>query len=154
MTLETFNYLGYANDANYGSWNIASIAWEIFTPGNKVLSSGGTFLGFATINVAYDSTFIDLLVEASTLGIQWIIVKLDSQLFVSWLNSQYQVHDPILFRKFLWVFLLEWHFEFIEYIHVPTSLNSLADYLSNYVLDWHICHTSFRASMEIKFMVL
>ena len=69
---------------------------------------------------------------------------MDSQLVAYELNGQYQVHDPILFRKFLQVCILECHFEFIEYIHVPRSSNCLEDSLDNYVLDWNYCHTSFR----------
>ena len=70
MSLELFTYLGYADDGIHGSWNIASIAWVIFTPNSQVLSSGGSFLGPATNNVAEYSMTIDLLFEANTLGIQ------------------------------------------------------------------------------------
>ena len=101
MSLETFTYLGYVDGANSNSQNIASTTWVIFTPNNQVLSLGGSFLGPVTNNVTEYSTTIELLVEANTLGIQQITVKLDSKLVVSQLNDQYQVSDPIMFRKFL-----------------------------------------------------
>ena len=142
MSLEPFIYLGYVDATSCGSWNIASAAWVIFTPNNQVLSSGGSFLGNATNNVAEYSATIELLVKANTLGIQRITIKLDSQLVVSRLNGQYQVRDPVLFRNFIRVRLLERHFEFIEYIHVPRSSNSRVDSLANYILDWNLCHTS------------
>ena len=107
MSLETFTYLEYVGGASRGSQNIASTAWVIFTPDNQVLSLGGSFLGPVTNNVAEYSTSIELLIEANTLGIQRITVKLDSQLVVSQLNGRYQVRDPILFRNFLRVHLLE-----------------------------------------------
>ena len=143
MSLEPFTFLGYVDGANHGSWSITSTAWVIFTPSSQVLSSGGSFLGLVTNNVAEYSTSIELIVKANTLVIQQIIIKLDSQLVVYQLNGHYQVRDPILFRNILRVCLLERHFEFIEYIHVPGSSNSLVDSLANYVLDWHLCHTSF-----------
>ena len=71
MSLETFTYLGYVDGASHGSQNIASITWVIFTPKNQVLSSGGSFLGPATNNVAEYSASIELLaVKDTTLGIQ------------------------------------------------------------------------------------
>ena len=73
----------YADGANHGSQNIASITWVIFTRENKVLSLGGSFLGLVTNNVAEYSTSIELLVEANTRGIERVIIKLDSELVVS-----------------------------------------------------------------------
>ena len=65
---------------------------------------------------------------------------MDSQLVVSQLNHVYQVRDPVLLRKVLRVRLLERHFEFITYIHIPREFNSLADALANYVIEWHSLH--------------
>ena len=106
MSLEPFTYFGYADGASHGSQDISSATWVIFTPDNQVLSSGCYFLGPTTNNVAEYRATIDLLVEANTLGIQQIIIKLDSQLVVSQLNGQYQVHNPIFLRNFLRVHIL------------------------------------------------
>ena len=88
MSLEPFTYLGYTDGANRGSWRISSTAWVIFTLENQVLISGGSFLRLAANNVAEYSATIELQVEANTLGIQQITIKLESQL-VSQLNGQY-----------------------------------------------------------------
>ena len=98
---------------------LASAAWVKFTHDNQFLSSGGSFIGPVTNNVVEYNTSIELLIEANTLGIQQIIVKLDSQLVISHSNGQYQDQNSILFRKFLRVHLLELQFEVTKYIHVP-----------------------------------
>ena len=54
------------DDAIRDSQNIASAAWEIFTPENQVLSSRGSFLGPITNNVVEYSVAIELLIEFNT----------------------------------------------------------------------------------------
>jgi ribonuclease HI len=140
MSLFPSPYFGYADGASRTSWNIAFIAWVIISPTNDIVSSGGIYLGPAMNNVAEYNVVIELMTEASSLGIHHLIVCLDSELVVSHLNSTYSIRHPILFQKYLRVRLLERLFHFISYEHIPRQFNSLADSLANFVLNWHLLH--------------
>jgi ribonuclease HI len=78
-----------------------TVSWVIISPTNDVVRSGGIYLGPAMNNVVEYSVIIELLTEASTLGIRHLIVRLDSELVVSQLNSTYSIRHPILFWKYL-----------------------------------------------------
>jgi ribonuclease HI len=87
-----------------------------------------------------NTTVIELLRDALSLGISHLRVYLDAQLVVSQLNGVYHVHDPTLHRRFLRVRLLERSFDYITYFHVPRRLNQVTDTLANQILDWHLAH--------------
>ena len=42
--MESFAYIGFADDASRPTQNLASTAWVIYTPTGQVLSSGGVCL--------------------------------------------------------------------------------------------------------------
>jgi ribonuclease HI len=86
--------------------NIASTAWVIYQF-DEVVSSGGICLGPATNNMAEYHAVIELVTQASSLGISRIIVYLDSQLVVYQLNHIYAIRSPILLCLHLQVRLLE-----------------------------------------------
>jgi len=83
---------------------------------------------------------IELMFEDLALGIHCFVVRLDSQLVVSQLNSVYSIFHPFLFCKYLRVSLLEKALDFIYYEHISREFNSLDDLLDTYVLDWHLLH--------------
>ena len=83
---------------------------------------------------------VELLVDAITLRIHHLVVRLDSQLVVLQLSNVYSIQSPTLLRIYLRIRLLERHFDYIEYQHIPRSLNTLTDALANYVLDRHLNH--------------
>ena len=89
MTLDIQIYKGYTNGASWHTRNIASAAWILYSPTGLLVSSGGSFLGPATNNVAEYSAVIELLVEAISLRITGLVVHLDSQLVASQLNGAY-----------------------------------------------------------------
>jgi ribonuclease HI len=70
----------------------------IFTPQGQLLSSGGICLGDSTNNVVEYSAVIELLHDALSHGIYYLLVYLDAQLVVSQLNEVYHVYDPTLHR--------------------------------------------------------
>jgi ribonuclease HI len=105
------------------------------------MSSRGICLGEATNNVVEYSVIIELLCHSLSHGISHLWVYLYAQLVVSRLNGTYHVYDPTLHRRFLRVCLLEFYFDYVDYIHVPRRSNQLSDTLPNQVLDWHIAHT-------------
>ena len=65
-------------------------------------------------------------------------MRLDSELIVLQLNRVYAIRNPVLLRLFLRVRLLEHEFDYIEYQHIPRSLNTLADAISSQVLSRHV----------------
>ena len=83
---------------------------------------------------------VELLVDAIALGIHHLVVRLDSQLVVLQLSNVYSIRSPTLLRIYLQIRLLERHFDYIEYQHIPRSLNTLTYALANYVLDRHLNH--------------
>ena len=140
MTSDCPIYEGYTDGASRHTRNIASTAWILYSPTGLLMSSGGSFLGPVTNNVAEYSAVIELLVVAISLGITGLVAHLDLQLVASQLNGAYEVHHPTLLRLFLLVRLLEREFVFITCLHVSHSHNTAADELANYILDWHLSH--------------
>jgi len=134
-------YFGFAEGASRHTRNLASAAWVIYSPTGELISSGANCLGPATNNIAEYHAVIGLLTEVASLGIDSLLVFLDSQLVVSHLNRVYTVRDPTLLRLFRRVRLLERSFNFITYQHIPREFNCIADSLANYILDWHLAHT-------------
>ena len=75
-----------------------------------------------------------------TLSISALIVNLDSQLVVIQLNGCYLVRNPHILRLYLRVCLLERHFDYITYQHIPRQMNALTDTVANIVLYRHLCN--------------
>jgi ribonuclease HI len=140
MSEYSLPYIGFADGASRSTRNRASAAWEIYAPTNELISLRGICLGRATNNIAEYSTVVELLVDAISFGIQYLVVRLDSQLIVLQLSNVYSIRSPTLLRIYLRIRLLERHFDYIEYQHIPRSLNTLTDALANYVLDRHLNH--------------
>jgi ribonuclease HI len=131
-------YIGFTDGASRSTRNLASAAWAIYAPTNELISLRGVCLGRATNNIAEYSTVIELLVDAISLGIRRLVVRLDSQLVVLQLSNVYSIRSPTLLRVYLRIRLLERHFDYIEYQHIPRNLNTLTNALANYVLDRHL----------------
>ena len=107
MSRESSTYIGFGDGASRHTQHLASIAWVIYTPMGRVLSSGGVCLRPSSNNVAEYSVVIELLRDAILHGILSLEVRLNSELVVSQLNGLYHVRDPTLLRRFLRVILLE-----------------------------------------------
>ena len=140
MSESSLPYIGFVDGAIHSTWNLASAAWAIYTPTNELVSLQGVCLGCATNNIAEYNTVIELLVDAISLGIHHLVVRLDSQLVVLQLCNIYSIQSPTLLRVYLRIRLLERYFDHIEYQHIPRCLNTLTDALANYVLDRHLNH--------------
>ena len=133
-------YVGFADGASRSTRNLASAAWAIYAPTNELISLRGVCLGRETNNIVEYSAVIELLVDVISLGIRCLVVRLDSQLVVLQLSNVYSIRSPTLLRVYLRIRLLERNFDYIEYQHIPRSLNTLTDALANYVLDRHLNH--------------
>ena len=140
MTPPLAYHIGYADDANRWTQNLASAAWALYTPSHELLHSSGICLGPATNNQTEYTVFIGLLTDAQHHHIRHLSIFLDSQLVILQLNNVYRVRDPCLFRKYLQVRLLTRHFDSITFTHIPRELNQITDNIANMVLDWHISH--------------
>ena len=79
----------------------------------------GICLAWTTNNFVEYSDFLELLTEAINLGICALLINLDSQLVVLQLNNHYSVRNPHIMRLYLCIHLLERHFDFITYQHIP-----------------------------------
>jgi ribonuclease HI len=140
MSTESLFYIGFTDRAKRHTRNLASAAWVIYSSEGLLVSSSGVFLGPSMNNVAKYRVVIELLCDVISHGILSIEVHLDSQLVVRHLNDRYCVRDPTLLYRFLQVHLLERHFDFITYFHIPRSSNHVSDACVNYVLDWNLSH--------------
>jgi ribonuclease HI len=133
-------HIGFADGASRSTQNLASAAWAIYAPTSELISLRGVCLGRATNNIAEYSIIIELLIDAISLGIRHLVIRLDSQLVVLQLSNVYAIRSPTLLRVYLRIRLLERYFDYIEYQHIPRCLNTLTDALANYVLDRHLGH--------------
>jgi ribonuclease HI len=138
MLESSLPYIGFPDGASHSTQ--ASAAWEIYAPTNKLISLRGVCLGRATNNITKYSVVIELLVDAISLGIRHLVVRLESQLVVLQLSNIYSIQSPTLLQVYLRICLLERYFDHIEYQHIPRCLNTLTDALANYVLDRHLNH--------------
>ena len=107
MSESSLPYIGFADGASRNTQNLASAAWAIYAPTNELVSLRGVCLGRTTNNIAEYSVVIELLVDAISLGICHLVVRLDSQLVVPQLSNVYTIQSPTLLRVYLRIRLLE-----------------------------------------------
>jgi ribonuclease HI len=140
MSESSLPYISFTDGASRSTHNLASTAWAIYTPTNELVSLRGVCLGRATNNIAEYSTIIEFLIDAISLRICHLVVRLDSQLVVLQLSNVYTIRSLTLLQVYLRIHLLERYFDYIEYQHIPRCLNTLTDALAKYVLDRHLDH--------------
>ena len=76
------------------------------------------FIGPATNNIVEYQAVIDLLTKVASQDIHEMVVFMDSQLVVFYLNQVYTIRNPILLHLYWGVRLLERSFEVITYRHI------------------------------------
>jgi ribonuclease HI len=74
MLESSLPYIGFVDGASRSTQNLASTAWEIYAPTNKLVSLRGVCLGRVTNNIVEYSPIIELLVDAISLGIHHLVV--------------------------------------------------------------------------------
>ena len=112
-------YVGFADGASRSTRNLSSTAWVIYDPAGELIDLQGICLGRTTNNIVEYSAIIELLTEAINLGIRALLVNLDSHLVVLQLSNHYSVRNLHILRLHLRIRLLERHFDFITYQHIP-----------------------------------
>ena len=85
------SHYGFTDGASRHTRNLASTAYVLHYPSGQLLVSGGVCIGPASNNVEEYTPVIYLLSEAISLGVDSLVVFLDSQLVVSQLNNTYRV---------------------------------------------------------------
>ena len=131
-------FYGFTDGAFHHTLNLASAAWVIYSPAEDLVISRAVCLVPTTNNIIEYEVVISLLTEAASQDVRDLVVLMDSQLVVCHLNHVYTIRNPMLFRLFWRVCLLERSFGTITYRHIPREHNVVADSLANYFLDWHI----------------
>jgi hypothetical protein len=91
MSVSSPPYIGFTYGASHSTQNLASVAWEIYAPTNKLISLHDVFLGHATNNIAEYRAVIELLTNYISLGIRHLVVRIDSQLLVLQLSNVYAI---------------------------------------------------------------
>ncbi|MBV8150311.1 MAG: ribonuclease HI family protein [Candidatus Eremiobacteraeota bacterium] len=102
-----------------------------------ILREIGAFLGTTTNNVAEWSGLVAGLEGALELGVDAIVVRLDSELVVRQLDGRYRVKQPHLVPLYNRARSLLRRFAHAEIGHVPRRENKVADALVNRILDAH-----------------
>lgn len=131
-------HIGFTDGACHSTRNLSSAAWCIYDLNSELIDLQGICLGRTTNNIAEYNAVIELLSEAITLGIRELVVNLDSQLVILQLNGKYYVRNPQILIMYVRFHLLERHFDYITYHHIPRRMNTLIDALANHVLDRHL----------------
>ena len=85
------SHYGFADGASRHTRSLASAAWVLHYPSGQLLVSRGVCIGPASNNVAEYNAVIYLLSEEISLGVDSLVVFLDSQLVVSQLKNTYRV---------------------------------------------------------------
>ena len=94
-------FIGYVDGASRSMQNLSSTTWAIFSRNDELLRFQGICIGRSMNNIIEYSELIELLSDAISIGINCIIIRLDSQLVVLQLTSVYTVRNPTLHRLFL-----------------------------------------------------
>ena len=101
MLESSLPHIGFIDGASRSTQNLASVAWAIYAPTSKLITLRGVCLDRATNNIAKYRVIIELLIDAISLSIHCLVVRLDSQLVVLQLSNVYAIRSPTL----LWVYL-------------------------------------------------
>ena len=112
-------FFSFADGASRSTRNFSSKARVIYDATGELIDLQVICIGKTTNNVTEYSTVIELLTEAINLDIRALLLNLDSQLVVLQLNNHYSVRNPHILILYLRIRLLERHFDFITYQHIP-----------------------------------
>jgi hypothetical protein len=93
--------IGFADSTSCSTQNLASVAWAIYAPTSELISLQGVCLSRATNNVAEYSIGIGLLIDAISIGICHLVIRLDSQLVVLQLSNVYDIQSPTFLQVYL-----------------------------------------------------
>lgn len=125
----------FADGGSRGNPGHAASGAVIVAPDGTVLREIGRYLGVATNNVAEWTALLDGLAAAKEMGVNRLMVRLDSELVVRQLSGQYRVKHENLRPLHRRAKALLREFGTVDIQHVPRHENKLADALVNRILD-------------------
>ena len=76
--MSSSHYVNFVDGACCSTQNLSSVAWALFSPDGEFINLQCICLGQTTNNIVEYSAVIKLLLEAISLGIRDLVVKLDS----------------------------------------------------------------------------
>lgn len=133
---ETSSYAVLRSDgASRGNPGPAAIGVLLEDDSGNVVESFGRKIGSATNNVAEYEAVLAGLEAARARGVEFLELRLDSELVVRQLNGQYKVRHPALAALKHDVDRLLTAFRSVRIVHVPREENRGADRLANRALD-------------------
>eukprot|EP00742_Colponemidia_sp_Colp-10_P005396 GILJ01005765.1.p1 GENE.GILJ01005765.1~~GILJ01005765.1.p1 ORF type:complete len:178 (-),score=9.73 GILJ01005765.1:179-712(-) len=128
-------YLMYTDGASRGNPGLAGSGSVIANREGRVLKKVSVYLGTVTNNVAEYYGVIHGLNAAKELGIQKLLICLDSELLCRQFKGEYRVKHPDLVPLMQRIRDAEPHFQSIQMQHVYREDNAAADALANQAID-------------------
>lgn len=125
----------FADGGSRGNPGHAASGAVLVAPDGTVLREIGRYLGVATNNVAEWTALLDGLAAAKEMGVDRLMVRLDSELVVRQLSGQYRVKHENLRPLHQRAKALLREFGTVDIRHVRRHENKLADALVNRILD-------------------
>jgi ribonuclease HI len=125
----------YGDGGSRGNPGPAACGFVLMDMEDKILETGGEFMGITTNNQAeYHSLEMGLQL-AGELGAKKVHAYMDSMLVVNQLKGIYKVRSMDLMPRFKNIQSLAKQFTEVNYTHVPRALNTIADAEVNRILD-------------------
>ena len=129
-------YVLYCDGASRGNPGLASAGYVLFDAGGAEVAAAGEVIGRNTTNnVAEYTALLRGLELAVRLGVQRLLVRMDSELVVRQMLGQYKVRHEGLRPLFATAQRLRRAFARFSIEHVPRAQNARADALANEALD-------------------
>jgi ribonuclease HI/uncharacterized protein involved in tolerance to divalent cations len=125
----------FTDGGSRGNPGPSAIAFVICKMDNSVVEKSGEYIGSTTNNQAEYQALKMGLKRAHELGVEKLIVSLDSELVVKQINGLYKIKNAELLPHYNEVKQLAGQFEQITFQHVPRALNAEADKELNRILD-------------------
>jgi ribonuclease HI len=125
----------FADGGSRGNPGPAAGGAVLVDPHGTVLREAGSYLGIATNNVAEWNGLLSGLDAAIELGIDELVVRLDSELVVRQLRGEYRVKHPALIPLHRRALGLLTKFRSVDIGHVRREQNTAADAVVNQILD-------------------
>jgi ribonuclease HI len=125
----------FADGGARGNPGPAALGAVLVGEDGAILREVGQYLGTATNNVAEWSALLAGLTAALELGVEDLVVRMDSELVVRQVSGVYRVKHPDLIPLHGKARQLLRRFRSVDVAHVPRKQNALADRVVNAVLD-------------------
>ena len=127
----------YTDGASRGNPGKASYGFVVFNDKKEKIHEEGKYLGIKTNNFAEYTAVIKALeyVEKSFSRDLEIKFFMDSKLVVEQLSGRFKIKSLNLIPLIKSIKVLTAKFSFVDYEHIPRSMNSLADTQANKALD-------------------